>query len=118
MGLAWLRRERPAQWEALRAAISDWAFVGALACAERQRQRRTRPRLAVREQCEHRRMRLVRGRGEYSHIAGAAGYQRKAVLGCVDAGEQPKYFAQTADFDAQPRTMRFIDKLRAKRLRE
>ena len=29
-GLAWLRREQPAQWEALRAAISDWAFVAYL----------------------------------------------------------------------------------------
>lgn len=29
-GLAWLRRERPAQWEALHAAIPDWAFVAYL----------------------------------------------------------------------------------------
>lgn len=29
-GLAWLRRERPAGWEALRAAIPDWAFVAYL----------------------------------------------------------------------------------------
>ena len=29
-GFAWLRRERPAQWEALRAAIPDWAFLAYL----------------------------------------------------------------------------------------
>ena len=36
---------------------------------------------------EHLSMRFVRRRGEHNQVAGAARYERKAVLGRVDAGD-------------------------------
>ena len=82
---------------------------GALAGAQRQRQRRARPRLAVGEEGEHRPhaplrpaapARRPRGRGAAPAQTLALSRSRPASVA--------QLLAQPPDFDAQPRAMRFI----------
>ena len=63
-------------------------------------------------------MRFICRRGEHDHVAGANRHERKAILGRVDPGNCHQRLAQTPDFDAQSRAMRFIGMFGAERARE
>jgi len=52
---------------------------------------------------------------QHDHFACAARYQREASLRRAYPGQPPKQRAKPPHFDAQPRAMRFIGKLRSER---
>ena len=79
----------------------------ARARAERQGQRRTRPRLAIRQQRQHLGVRLLRQRRQHRDVAPAR-VSRKPPSTASMPASGPKRLAQPADLDAQPRAMRFV----------
>ena len=51
---------------------------------------------------------VVGRRGEHSYVANAVRHEDEAVLARADARDVAECLAQTADFHAQPRAVRFI----------
>ena len=51
---------------------------------------------------------VVGRRGKHGYVANAVWHEHEAVPACVDARDVADRLAQTADFHAQPRAVRFV----------
>ncbi len=88
--------------------LAQRALDGALARAERGRERGGRPRFAAVEQREDRAGGPVDRRREHDDGAAVDGGEREAAGSRLDAGERAKRGAQAAELDAEARAVRFV----------
>src|ERR1700734_2797175 len=93
-------------------------LYAALTRRKRQRESRARPRFAIGEKGEHRRMLLLDRPRQHDDRACAARNQGKTTLRRLHIGQRPQRTAKPPDLHPQACAMRFIGELQSKGARD